>query len=242
MLNKRYNAKELDQELYDYRERLRFGGLADFQGKWEIIAKKAREYEGKYPLINFLGVLGAHDCMTTCSYWKFSEQIQTYQVKFNVSSVIFQTVEWDGKIIRYPECATQLITMPQDKQIVMRYKDKIVNWFTDFAEVYAEQEGYEILTETEEEIWEPITLEDISNLSREFEWATLTPHHSPKVTPVYSGNNREIAYWRREFCLFLNRGDHFWADNNESVLISLYKRWDVDPESECNTKAENLAV
>ncbi len=242
MLNKRYNAKELDQELCDYRERLRFGGVADFQGIGEEMAKKAREYEGKYPLINFLGELGAPACMTSCSYWKFRYEIQTYQVKFNVSSVIFQTVEWDGKIIRYPECADQLITMPQDKQIVMRYKDKIVNWFTDLAEVYVEQEGYEILSETEEESWEPITLEDISNLSSEFEWATLTPHDSPEVTSIYSGNNKEIAYRWREFCLFLSRGDHFWADNHESVLISLYKRWYVDPESERNTKAENLAV
>lgn len=236
------NAKQLSKELHDYQIRLLKGGIADFNGVGDFIANEAKNYQGEDGgLIRFMGSMGGKACLDAHHYWSFRDQIHEYQQKNNVSSVAFQEVNWDGVIIRYPEMEDQLEQMPQDKAIVCRYRDKIVDWFINFADNYITTKGYKLLIPDDEGYRDgdiEITTSYLKELSKEYEWASLT-QYTPKVTPVGYCDvlddgtyiDKGIGYWIREFHLFLYRGSVFWQEDNETQSVTLYIQWDTEPNN-----------
>lgn len=231
------NAKTLSKELFDYQINAMKGGLADIHGVGEIIAKEAVKCET--PLINFVGSLGGKACFDIYHYWKYRDEIQDYQIKNNISSVAFQEVNWEGNIIRYPEIEDQLMPMPQDKAIVMRYKDKVVDWFLKFAEKKMAS-GYELIKKDDDGYSDQdivVTTEDVLKYAVGFEWAGVT-QYNPKPHPVYmmetdeNGNHidKGIGYWFREFLLFLYKGNPSDTnDYDDLVVFSINKTWENEP-------------
>jgi hypothetical protein len=234
------NAKQLSKELHDYQIRLLKGGIADFQGIGDFIANQAKNYQGEDGgLIRFMGSMGGDACLHSHYYWSFRDHIHEYQLKNNISSVAFQEVNWDGVIIRYPEMEDQLEQMPQDKAIVCQYRDKVVDWFIKFADNYLTTKGYKLLIPDDDGYRDgdvEITTSYLKELSKEYEWASLT-QYTPRITPVSSSEmladdkyiDKGISYWMREFHLFLYRGFGFWQEDNETQSIILYIQWRTEP-------------
>jgi len=239
-MSKILNSKILSKELHDYQIRLMKGGVADFAGIGDYIAKESVNYDGENGLIRLVGSMGGQACLQFHYYWSYRDQVHEYQAQNNVSSVAFQEVNWDGCVIRYPEMEDQLLPMPQDKPIVCRYRNKVVDWFCNFADKYKEK-GYNLVIKDDDGYCDKniyINTAHLRLIAKKYEWATIT-QYSPEVQPVHiceiddNGNriDKGIGYWKREFWMFLERGDNI-NDNTDLILISLEKQWDEKPNSE----------
>ena len=231
MYRRKPNAKQLSKELHDYQIRLLKGGLPDFHGVGDYIAQEAVNYDGKDGgLIRFMGSMGGKACLDAYHYWQFRDQVNDYQLANNISSVSFQEVVWDNKVIRYPVYNEQLTPMPQDKPILMRYKEKLTNWYINFATEYVNQYGYQLFPEDDDgylNIDEPLEPCILGEISKDFEWCDITGYY-PHIIPVYSSyEHNQIVYWLREFGFFLYRGD---LSDYEVNVYMLRKTWKEKPE------------
>jgi hypothetical protein len=220
------NSKVLAKELKNYQENVSEGGVFDPDGLGDIMQKEA--VKSDIPIVNLLGNLKGNACLEIYSYWCFRDEIQEYQKRNNISSVLFKEINWDDFVLRYPEKEHQLLEMPQDKKILKRYKKKVVDFFIKFSQVKL-LKNYELfrvdyLEDYEEYI--PQSIEDIKKAVFNFEYADL---YKQSTHPVYEYGSdfKKIAYWSRSFTLSLHSGS--LEDPFESVRFELYQKWDREP-------------
>ena len=167
-------------------------------------------------------------CFEIYSYWCFRDQVQEYQKRNNISSVLFKEINWDDFVLRYPEKEDQLLEMPQDKKILARYKNKVVDFFLKFSQnkLLKNYELFRVEYLEKYEEYIPQNIEDIKKAALNFEYAEL---YKESTHPVYEyrSNFKKIAYWSRCFTLLLFSGN--LDDPCESVRFELYQKWDHEP-------------
>jgi hypothetical protein len=222
------NSKVLAKELKNYQENVSDGGVFDPDGLGNLMQKEA--VKSDIPIVNLLGSLKGNACLEIYSYWCFRDEIQEYQKRKNISSISFKEINWDGFILRYPEKEDQLIEMPQDKKIVERYKNKVIDFFIKFTENKL-LKNYNLCKVEYDDIYTeytPQNIEDIRDSASNFKYAYLIPKH-PNTHPVYEGGTdfKKIAYWSRDFTLGLHNDD--LDDPVDTKIFEVYKQWDHEP-------------
>lgn len=225
------NSKVLTKALNDYRFNLLKGGVFDSKGIGKFLKDEA--VKSSDPFINFLGNLDDTCCFEFYSYWVFKDKIQEYQIVNNISSIYFEEANWDGFVFRYPQKAFELIELPQDRKILRKYKDKIIDFFIEFSKTKF-LKNYQLYLENYDDPYSidvnyiPQNVQDIQNIRHRFDCASLS-FRTPQSSPVYEmeGSNKKIAYWKRSFTLYLTKGD--LEHPSEMMNFELFKAWDYEP-------------
>lgn len=87
------------------------------------------------PLVQFLAGLdidGA-DLANTHHYWQQRDLIQEHQLRYRISSIENELVDWKGEKFYQPRHQDPLVVMPQDEAILKRQKSRIVDYFISFV-------------------------------------------------------------------------------------------------------------
>lgn len=119
----------------------------------------------------FLGV----ERMATLSYFHdFKEQIWNYQREHEVSGLLIEEIEVDGKSIRFPSQAYWLILLESDLDILKAAKERMVDFFADYVRNNLVYLSYEIYNK-EGGNWDmQTTLDFILHFAQDMDWALLS--------------------------------------------------------------------
>jgi hypothetical protein len=214
------SAKQLTQLIHDYRTNAIIGGFPgdDVIGK-QIEADTLSDPDAPQ-LAKFLcsmGGKGGAGIAAMARVWEYQDQIVAYQKANNISSVLWEELDWKGEKVRFPITHSDLQLMPQDRAVLSRWKWYTAEKFLEFVtrhHLYGDL--YRIDYEEEGEVEVPVTLADIRIDVRHFDHAMLS---GGRETPVYLARetgtsdrltvSKEICYHLTEFSLWL---DEFPSD------------------------------
>jgi hypothetical protein len=141
-------------------------------------------------------------------YWTLRDRVEEYQVKNNISSISWDTVNWKDEIFRYPSHNTQLVAMPQDSKIVNRHFWKTVSFYRSFV-----AQWHLPLFKDDGDYDKDSTLQEFDGLAKEIfnpkAYCELTGgdrhcpvyHYDPKGKGLGS-----VAYYKTEYCLSMHSG------------------------------------
>jgi hypothetical protein len=65
------------------------------------------------------------------AYRDFRQQVHEYQQKYQVSGIIWRSVSFEGKSIRFPEIHNQLLAIAEDKDTLIRNKKSVLTFWRD---------------------------------------------------------------------------------------------------------------
>lgn len=116
----------------------------------------------------------------------FRKQIHEYQLKHQVSGVIWRTVNFQGKSFRCPEVYNQLIAIEGDKEILMNAKSSVLDFWRDATQG---MKFYLSIDRTS-----PISQEQLEKLYHEGEWAELDGGTEEIYLGLCWGNPKEYIY------------------------------------------------
>jgi hypothetical protein len=102
------------------------------------------------------------------AYEDFKKAIHEYQVEHQVSGVVWKEMNVKGKILRYPEVDTQLISLPIDLEILKSAKNEIVEFW---HEVTVGMDLY--LSFNNGRDHRKITIYDLERMIARSEWGSL---------------------------------------------------------------------
>lgn len=119
-------------------------------------------------------------------YQDFRRQIHKYQIQNNVSGIIWRTCTYQGKSIQYPELHNQLIAVPGDKEILINYKDIVVNFWWEMTH------GMNFWLSAHRR--RPISCDSIEDFIAEVEWAEIDAARTELYLGLCWGNPQEYQY------------------------------------------------
>ncbi|MFW6359095.1 MAG: hypothetical protein ACOC0N_07800 [Chroococcales cyanobacterium] len=76
-------------------------------------------------------ILGSEKLSKVYAYQDFRSQIHRYQRENQISGLIWRTCRFQGKVLRFPERHPHLITIPQDKAILMAAKESVLSFWRE---------------------------------------------------------------------------------------------------------------
>ena len=140
----------------------------------------------------------------------FRQQIHDYQRKHQVSGVVGRSVTFQDKSLTFPEVYNQLIAIDGDKEILMRAKEKVLNFWN---EVTAGMKYY-LATERNS----PISSSLFKQLCEEAQWVELDAGKEEVYLGLCWGNPKEYIYqWAKP-----ESGFHrIIASNSEPSTINI---------------------
>jgi hypothetical protein len=143
-------------------------------------------------------------------YRDFRQQIHDYQKKHQVSGVIGRSVTFQDKSLTFPEVYNQLIAIEGDKEILMRAKDKVLNFWNEVTT------GMKYYLASERN--SPITPSLYQQLCTEAQWAELDVGKDEVYLGLCWGNPKEYIYqWAKP-----ESGFHrIIASNSEPSTINI---------------------
>ena len=124
------------------------------------------------------GVFGAMlgvDGMARVNYFNdIREQVQKYQLEHNVSGLLIETIELEGKVLRYPQPVEWLLLTDDDKDVMKAARDRVVNFFADYIQSNCVYLSY-TLSNKEGGEWDmETTLDFVVHFAADMDWATLS--------------------------------------------------------------------
>ena len=131
------------------------------------------------------------------AYRDFRHQIHGYQLKHQVSGIIWRNCTFNQQTITYPEIHNQLIPIPGDKEILLAARTKILNfWYqvTDKMNFWlvngkADRNGNH---------HQKITLNYLQKIVNQTEWAEIDAARTEIYLGLCWGNPQEHQYqWAR---------------------------------------------
>ena len=140
----------------------------------------------------------------------FRQQIHDYQLKHHVSGVVERNVTFQDKSLSFPEVYNQLIAIEGDKEILMRAKDKVLNFWNEITvgmKYYLASDRHS-----------PITPSLFKQLCEEAQWAELDVGKEEVYLGLCWGHPKEYIYqWAKP-----DSGFHrIIASNNEPSSINI---------------------
>jgi len=197
------SAKELSKILTEYQFNSISGGIFDLTETGKSLATAAKSDDNAPPLAKLLAALdcSGNGITSVLAYWKFRDQIRDFQVQNNISSVLWETEDWNGSIIRFPSPESQLQFMPQDLAILRRNKKRVLDQFCQFAD----KSGLNWVVDDEEDYCSSVplktlTIAEIKDMAIGFDYVTLSHW---KEHPVKCGDTMKILYWEKNYSLWL---------------------------------------
>lgn len=120
----------------------------------------------------------------------FRQQIHQYQQDHQVSGIVWRSVSFLDKSLKFPEVHNQLIPIEGDKEILIKAKSSVISFW---REVTQEMKYY-----LARERNSPITEGLLEQLYREGEWAELDAGREEIYLGLCWGDPREYIYqWAR---------------------------------------------
>ena len=140
----------------------------------------------------------------------FRQQIHEYQKKHQVSGVVGRSVTFQDKSLTFPEVYNQLIAIDGDKEILMRAKDKVLNFWHEVTV------GMQYYLASDRNT--PIKAEVFKQLCEEAQWAELDVGKEEVYLGLCWGNPKEYIYqWAKP-----ESGFHrIIASNSEPSTINI---------------------
>ncbi|HIK37290.1 MAG: hypothetical protein NZ901_08655 [Geminocystis sp.] len=116
----------------------------------------------------------------------FRQQIHEYQKKHGVSGIVWRTINFKGRSFRFPEVHNQLIPIEGDKEILMKAKDSVLEFWQEVTK------GYKYYLS--EERTSPLSGDKIEQLYKKAEWAELDAGREEIYLGLCWGNPQEYIY------------------------------------------------
>ncbi|MEA5535518.1 hypothetical protein [Crocosphaera sp. XPORK-15E] len=120
------------------------------------------------------------------AYQDFRRQIHKYQIQHRVSGIIWRSCTYQGQSIRYPELHNQLIAVPGDKEILMKSKESVINFWWRMTE------GMNFWLSAHRR--RPISGDSIEDFITEVEWAEIDAARTELYLGLCWGNPQEYQY------------------------------------------------
>ncbi len=120
------------------------------------------------------------------AYQEFREQIHEYQREYNVSGIIWRVCCYRGNVLRYPELHNQLISVPGDKEILIKAKESVLNFWWEMTQ------GMKFWLSAHRR--RPISLDSIEEFAQETEWAEIDAARTELYLGLCWGNPQEYQY------------------------------------------------
>jgi hypothetical protein len=118
-------------------------------------------------------------------YRDFRRQIHEYQKEHKVSGIIGRTVKFKDKILHFPELHNQLIEIEGDKDILLRAKESVLNFWRDVTKDlnYYSSGNLDILAP-----------ESLEKLYKQSEWAEIDVGLNEIYLGLCWGDVKEYIY------------------------------------------------
>lgn len=116
----------------------------------------------------------------------FRQQIHQYQQDYQVSGIVWRSVSFQDKNLKFPEVHNQLIPIEGDKEILMKAKSSVIDFW---REVTQGMKYYLAGDRTS-----PVTESLLEQLYREGEWAELDAGTEEVYLGLCWGNPQEYIY------------------------------------------------
>ena len=191
------SAKELSRLLMDYQINFTSGGVFDPFRIGEHLVVAAQSDENAPPLAKLLSAMDSsgNGIMGVLAYWKLRDQVRDFQVKNNISSVLWDEEDWNGTIFRFPTTESQLQFMPQDLAILRRHKQRVLQQWASFThesklDWFIEEEHHDHF----------LTVPEVIELAERFDYVTLSHWDTH---PVKCGDTMQVLYWVKSYSLWL---------------------------------------
>lgn len=119
------------------------------------------------------------------AYHDFRTEIWKYQLLYSVSGIVWEEIEVNGKLFRFPAIDDQLISLPSDLELMHSYKEQVVEFWREITQgLQIWRSGSNVNgQETPNMV---ISLKEASVLIQQCEWATLSADHF----------DRQICRWK----------------------------------------------
>ncbi len=131
------------------------------------------------------------------AYQDFKAAIHEYQREYQVSGIVRKTITVKGKTLDYPAVDSQLITLPNDLQILKDAKNSILNfWY----EVTTDMDLY--LSVDNSKQYQPIELVDVERIVNRTEWSSLWKWENSQFLEIIlqlGWGKAESAAYKRDF-------------------------------------------
>lgn len=210
------NSRFLNHHLREYIRNLSHGGLS--------LTNSGCTTEGQSPmgqvcLTHDYGIDAAD--RINLAAMKFFDQVCDHQVKNNISSVLWEEVQWNKETLRFPELVGGLKPLPQDKALMSRWKGKVVEKYLDFLARHQLKPFLIREALSSEDIHNPPVSPDfVRELSREADYATLRGGHT---FPVYDCDFGNLLYLCTQYYLSL---ESFELAPSVAILAQVEHRLD----------------
>lgn len=120
------------------------------------------------------------------AYRDFRAAVHRYQLKKQVSGLVWRTCQFRGGQIRRPELHPQLLALEQDKRVLMEFKDSMVEFW------------YQQTLGMNHWLWgtppRPFPLASLTSLRPATEWAELEAGQEELFLSLCWGHPQESAY------------------------------------------------
>lgn len=120
------------------------------------------------------------------AYQDFRRQIHKYQIQNNVSGIIWRTCTYQSRSIQYPELHNQLIAVPGDKEILMNYKETVIDFWWEMTQ------GMNFWLSAHRR--RPISHDSIQDFIGDVEWAEIDATRTELYLGLCWGNPQEYQY------------------------------------------------
>lgn len=120
------------------------------------------------------------------AYQDFRSQIHDYQLKHQVSGIIWREASFRGHIVRFPEVHNQLTAIPGDKEILMAAKNSVLT----FWERVTENLNFWLVGTP----YQQINADYVAKLARQAEWAEVDAALTEVYLGLCWGNPKEYLY------------------------------------------------
>ncbi|MBR8828085.1 MAG: hypothetical protein DSM107014_09325 [Gomphosphaeria aponina SAG 52.96 = DSM 107014] len=122
------------------------------------------------------------------AYQDFRHQIHAYQQKYQVSGIIWRSIDFQGKSVLYPEVHNQLIAIAGDKETLIAAKKSVLSFWREVTP------QMKLWLACDRESREKITLEVFEDLASQAEWAELDATRTELYLGLCWGNPKEYQY------------------------------------------------
>ena len=122
--------------------------------------------------------------------WEKKESVNQYQREHGVSGIVWEDVFYRGAAIRVPSLHYAFVSVPGDKEFLVREKHKVISWWQTVTEGMSIFKNIDDLG-MEQDI---TTNQTILTIADAVDWAEIDLLKHPKVHPIHRKTGVDLAF------------------------------------------------
>ena len=173
---------------------------ANWKGKRVVLSSAERIND---PVVTKL--LNMNQMSKVFAYQDFRNQIHKYQQKHKVSGIIWRSCSFGNQEVHYPEIHNQLIPLPEDKIILTKAKESVINfwlevtkqmqfWLANVPGKKSQKKPENSVSKITQTPHQKITQEYVGKLIRQAEWAEVDATRTEVYLGLCWGDPLEYRY------------------------------------------------